>query len=76
MKLEEVKLEALRLPSEEREELVHTLIRSLDEEDDSDPEVEAAIMKEVKRRYQAIKEGTAELIPAEEVFAELHAELD
>ena len=72
MSLEDIKREALKLSFDEREELVHTLYKSLDEEEE-DPDVERAIMDEVKRRYQAIQEGRSKLISAEEVFAELLA---
>ena len=36
-------------------------------------EIEEAWMAEVERRIQAIEDGTAELIPAEQVFRELRA---
>lgn len=75
MSLDDLKREALKLSFDEREELVHTLYKSLDEEED-DPDIERAIMEEVKHRYQAIQEGRSKLIPAEEVFAELLAERD
>ena len=75
MSFEELKREALKLSFDEREQLVHTLHQSLDEEED-DPEIERAIMAEVQRRYEAIQQGKSTLIPAEEVFAELLAEQD
>jgi len=68
-----LKREALKLSFDQREELVHTLHQSLDEEED-DPEIELAIMAEVQRRYEAIQQGKSTLITAEEVFAELLAE--
>lgn len=78
MNLDELKLEALKLSLDEREELAHTLLRSVDEEEESetDPEVERAILQEVRRRHQAIVEGKVQLIPAEEVYAELLSERD
>lgn len=75
MSFEELKREALKLSLDDREELVHTLNKSLDEEEE-DPEIERAIMDEVKRRYDAIEEGRAELLDGDEVLAELLAELD
>jgi putative addiction module component (TIGR02574 family) len=74
MSFEELKREALRLSFDQREELAHTLHQSLDEEED-DPEIERAILAEVKRRYEAIQAGTAELLDGEKVLAELRAEL-
>ena len=75
MSFEELKREALKLSLDDREELVHTLNRSLDEEEE-DPEIERAIMDEVKRRYDAIEEGRVEFLDGDEVLAELLAELD
>jgi|tagenome__1003787_1003787.scaffolds.fasta_scaffold16512656_1 putative addiction module component (TIGR02574 family) len=75
MSFEEFKREALKLSFDEREELVLTLHKSLDEEEE-DPEIERAIMTEVRRRYEAIKEGKTKLISAEEVFSELLGERD
>lgn len=70
-KLEE---EALDLPLRERAQLAHRLITSLDEDADDDPaEVERAWEEEIRRRVAELDAGTAELIPAEEVFAELRA---
>jgi putative addiction module component (TIGR02574 family) len=74
MSLDDLKREALKLSFNEREELVHTLHESLDEEEDTD--IERAIMDEMKRRYRKIEEGRAELLDGEEVLAELRAELD
>ena len=74
MSFEELKREALKLSFDQREELAHTLHQSLDEEED-DPEIERAILAEVKRRYDAIQAGTAELLDGEKVLAELRAEL-
>jgi putative addiction module component (TIGR02574 family) len=75
MSLEDLKREALKLSFDEREELVHTLYKSLDEEED-DPDIERAIMDEVKRRYREIEEGRAVFLDGEQVLAELRAELD
>jgi putative addiction module component (TIGR02574 family) len=75
MSLEDLKREALKLSFDEREELVHTLYKSLDEEEE-DPDVERAIMGEVKRRYREIEEGRAVFLDGEQVLAELRAEFD
>jgi putative addiction module component (TIGR02574 family) len=74
MSFEELKREALKLSFDQREELVHTLHQSLDEEED-DPEIERAILAEVKRRSESIQVGTAELLDGEKALAELRAEL-
>jgi putative addiction module component (TIGR02574 family) len=73
MSFEEFKREALKLSLEERGELFDALYDSLDEEKDVSG---SKLPAEVKRRYLAIKAGTAELLDGEEVFAELRAELD
>jgi putative addiction module component (TIGR02574 family) len=76
MKREDLKKEALKLPSEDRAELAYSLIRSLDEDDEEpDREHERLWREEIQRRYRELKEGKAELIPAEEVFAEIRASL-
>jgi len=75
MSLDDLKREALKLSFDEREELVHTLYKSLDEEEE-DPEIERAIMDEVKRRYREIEEGRAVFLDGEQVLAELRAEFD
>jgi putative addiction module component (TIGR02574 family) len=74
MSFEDLKREALKLSFDEREELALTLHKSLDEEEE-DPEIERAIMAEVRRRYQEYEEGKVELLDGEEVLAELRAEL-
>jgi putative addiction module component (TIGR02574 family) len=62
--------------SSERAHLVQRLIASLDEEEADDPqEVERAWEEEIRRRSAEVEAGTAELIPAEEVFAELRSQL-
>lgn len=77
MKREDLKKEALKLPSGDRAELAYSLIRSLDEHDDEEPdgEHERLWREEIQRRYRELKEGKAELIPAEEVFVAIRASL-
>ena len=53
--------------------MLRDLIADLD--GDMDQDVEEAWLVEVERRYKEIKEGSAELIPAEEVFARVRARL-
>lgn len=74
MSVQEIEAEALKLPSQERARLAHRLLVSLDEDADEDmAEVERAWEEEIRRRLAELEAGTAELIPAEEVFAELRA---
>jgi hypothetical protein len=54
--------------------LAKILLVSLDDGPGDDPaEVERAWDVEIRRRLAELESGTAELIPAEEVFAELRA---
>ena len=74
MSVQEIEAEILKLPIQERARLAHRLIVSLDEDADEDPaEVERAWEEEIRRRLAELEAGTAELIPAAEVFAELRA---
>jgi len=69
--LQEVANRALDLPSEERAELAHKLIVSLD--DDTDKDVETAWDAEIERRVKEIKGGKAKGRPAEDILAEIRA---
>jgi putative addiction module component (TIGR02574 family) len=72
--LKQVEAEAFELTSRERAPLAHRLIVSLDDGAEDDPaHVERAWGDEIRRRVEEIDAGTAELIPAEDVFAELRA---
>ena len=72
--LEKVEADALELSIRERARLAQRLLVSLDEELEDDPaEVEVAWEEEIRRRIAEIDAGTAELIPGEEVLAELRA---
>jgi len=69
-----VETEALALPSPERAELAALLIASLEDDlYDDRAEVERAWDEEIRRRLAELDAGLAELIPADEVFAELRA---
>lgn len=71
--LKEVFREAAQLPERDRATLAGLLIETLDPV--SEPDVEAAqaeeMSEEIKRRLAEIDAGTVELIPWEEVRAEL-----
>lgn len=72
--LKQLEEEALDLPLGDRAHLAHRLLVSLDEDVEEDPaEVERAWEEEIRRRLDEVEAGTAELIPAEQVFAELRA---
>ena len=65
--IEELVAELLQLPPEDRARIARTILSSL-HDDDSDGE---AWEKEILRREHEIDAGTADLIPADEVFDEL-----
>lgn len=68
--LEQLETESLALPTRERAQLAYRLIVRLDDGTADGPgEVERAWEDEIRRRLA----GTAELIPAEEVFSELRS---
>jgi len=69
--LKEVFQEAVQLPERDRATLAGLLIETLDPV--SEPDVEAAWSEEIKRRLAEADAGTLELIPWEDVRAELFA---
>ena len=75
MTFEELEAKALKLSAEERDKLVQSLILSLDEDSEPDPEHERLWREEIERRCLEIDEGRAELIPAEEVFRSIRSGL-
>ena len=58
----------LALPSKRRAKIAGALIRSLDDEEVAQGEVDAAWAKEIEHRVAQIRNGTAKLIPGD-VFA-------
>ncbi len=64
---EEIEAEGLNLPRDQRAQLAEALITSLDE----DVEVEHAWAEEVARRLADVRAGTVQLIPTEDVYADL-----
>ncbi|CAM3713361.1 addiction module protein [Roseateles saccharophilus] len=66
--VDELSQKALELPPEERVRLAEQLLATVHE---IDAGVEAAWDQEIERRLAEINDGTAKLIPAEEVFAEV-----
>lgn len=69
--LQEVASKAHRLSTDERAELAHKLIASLD--DVTDNEIEIAWDSEIERRMTEIKSGKAKGRQAEEILAEIRA---
>lgn len=65
--------DALRLSVEERSHIATVLIESLD--DDADFELSPAWTLEIARRMESIRDGTAELIPHDEVMASVRLKL-
>jgi putative addiction module component (TIGR02574 family) len=68
-----LKKELLDLDPADRAEVAEDALRSL--EGTSCGEVSPAWEAEIERRLHAVEDGTAELIPGDEVFREIEAEL-
>ncbi|MGH8688945.1 MAG: addiction module protein [Burkholderiales bacterium] len=66
--VEELSRRARALPPEQRVRLAEEILATVQE---VDPTVEAAWDEEIRIRIAEIDSGTATLIPAEEVFAEV-----
>jgi len=69
--IQEVRSEVMALSASERASLAHDLILSLD--DPSDLELSPTQEREIQRRVQMVREGTASGRPAEDVFADIKA---
>ncbi len=69
--LQKIKDQAIALPLEERAELAHKLILSLDGTAGTD--IENAWDSEIKKRVEEIKSGKAKGRPAENILAEIRA---
>ena len=68
---EKVKDDALHLPLEDRSRLASRLLESLDDDDDVSPEW----LEEIRRRVKEMTDGTAIMIPHDEVMANVRASL-
>lgn len=66
--VEELSSQARTLPPADRVRLAEELLATVHEPDD---EIEAAWAEEIRLRIADIDAGTAKLIPAEEVFADI-----
>lgn len=72
--LEELKARALELSPSDRDELVRTLIASIDGEPEGAPdEITRAWEEEISRRIADLDSGKTVGIPFEEVMAEIRA---
>jgi putative addiction module component (TIGR02574 family) len=65
---EELAKQARSLPPEDRVRLAEELLATVQE---TEEDVEAAWEEEIRRRVAEIENGTAKLVPADEVFAEV-----
>jgi putative addiction module component (TIGR02574 family) len=71
--LENVEKEAFSLTAADRARLAMDLIKSLDNQDDTD--AEDLWLQETERRYQEYREGSLTARPAEDVFRDAFAKL-
>jgi putative addiction module component (TIGR02574 family) len=72
--LKKLRSEALSLPQEDRAELAHELLRSLDEPRDVD--AAKAWDEELDRRLDAIDAGTAQMIDKDELRRRMKQRID
>ena len=71
--LPDIEKDALRLPAEDRARLAVRLLSSLEATTESPEEIEKLWIAEADRRFQEMRDGVVQGIPAREVFAELRA---
>ena len=71
--LPEIENDALRLPAEDRARLAVRLLSSLEGTEESPEDVEKLWIAEAERRFQELRDGVVQGIPAREVLAELRA---
>lgn len=71
--LSKLRSDALSLPEDERAELAHTLVKSLDSP--ADPDARDAWDEEVARRLAEIEAGTAKLVDRAEFKRQMQARL-
>jgi len=69
--LPDIEKDALRLPAEDRARLAVRLLSSLEATTESPAEIEKLWIAEAERRFQEMRDGVVQGIPAREVFAEL-----
>ncbi len=71
--LPEIEKDALRLSAEDRARLAVRLLSSLEETADSPEEIEKLWIAEAQHRFQELRDGVVQGMPASQVFAELRA---
>ena len=71
--LPEIEKDALRLTAEDRARLALRLLESLEETTESAEEIEKLWLFAAERRFQELRDGVVEGIPAQKVFAELRS---
>lgn len=69
--LREIEKDALGLSPEDRAWLAVRLLSSLEESVDSPEEIEKLWIAEAERRFQELRDGLVQGIPAQDVFTEL-----
>ena len=69
--LPEIEKNALQLSAEDRARLAVRLLSSLEETTESREEIEKHWIAEAERRFQELRDGVVQGIPAQDVFAEL-----
>jgi len=72
--LEDIEREVLALDSKEKNELLKSLILDLDSE--SDINVEKLWLQEAQTRYEDLKSGKVQAIPANEALASARSKLN
>ena len=71
MERQKIEDEVLRLPKEERVQLIRRLILSLDSP--SDEELRADWLHEARRRAEELDQGVVQVVPGEEVMRKARA---
>ena len=69
--LPEIEKNALQLSAEDRARLAVRLLSSLEQTTESPEEIEKLWIAEAERRFQELRDGVVQGIPARDVFAEL-----
>jgi len=69
--LPEIEKDALRLPAEDRARLAVRLLSSLEGTTESPEEIEKLWIAEAERRFQELRGGVVQGVPAREVFGDL-----
>jgi putative addiction module component (TIGR02574 family) len=73
--LAEIEDDALSLSEEDRARLAVRLLTSLEEEVESPEEIEKLWLAEAERRFQELRDGVVQGVPARDVFVQLRAKL-